>query len=54
MHNHYKSLYVHEKRSFEQDPMATFFQKGIDSMKKLKVLVGVDFGSFRIWQGLGL
>ena len=53
MYNQYKNSLVYVKCSYEPDPMVIFFQKVINSMKKLKVSVGVDFGSFWVWQGLG-
>ena len=54
MHNQYKSLLAHIKLSYKQYPMVNFFQKVINSMKKLKVSREVDFGSYWIWQGLGI
>ena len=53
MHNQYKSSLAYVKHSYEQDPTITFFQKVIDSMKKLKVSGGFDFGRFWVWQGSG-
>ena len=54
MHNQYNSTLAYVTCSYEQDPMVTFFQKVIDSMKRLKVLARVDFGNFWVWQGAGL
>ena len=50
VHNQYKSSLAYVNCSYEQNPMVIFFQKIIDSMKKLKVLIEVDFGNL----GFGL
>ena len=46
MHKQYKSLLAYAKHSYEQDPMVTFFQKVINSMKRLKVSIRVDLAIF--------
>ena len=50
-YDQYKNSLAYVKHSYEQDPIVTFFQKVIDSMKRLQVLAGFDFGSFWVWQG---